>query len=265
MDDIGFLPELFAIPWFLTLYTHVFPMEKIFHLFDRIIVSPPALSLHIGIAILRQLRATLLAASFNESIMLFSETPDADIEQCLQQAFAMARQTPPSIVRRVHDQLSEATSAAASDVDSPVQAENWWEKPISLEDKKAELAPRISLRDYLQLRPMVATVDTRDEEEFSKAHVPNSWNVHVEELDDVEARLREQPRPYIVVVANKGKSGPAFARRLVYKRFNRVVLLHGGIEALRTAQASRSLSLCTCRPVTVEVNDVPLLMCSVRA
>jgi len=92
MDEIGFLPDLFAIPWFLTLYTRifilifmfslyypwsidVFPMDKLLHLFDRILVCPPALSLYIGISILRQLRSTLLAASFNESIMLFSETP----------------------------------------------------------------------------------------------------------------------------------------------------------------------------------------------
>ena len=128
LDDVGFLPELYAIPWFLTLYTRtdhraaagrvavaivpgaggpthptgrveagrpelgcgargadVFPMDKIFHLFDQLLVGPPSLPLYVGIAILRQLRGTLLAAGFNESIMIFSDMPDVDISLCLQQ------------------------------------------------------------------------------------------------------------------------------------------------------------------------------------
>jgi TBC domain-containing protein kinase-like protein len=35
MQNIGFLPDLFAIPWLLTLYSHVFPLDKVFHLWDR--------------------------------------------------------------------------------------------------------------------------------------------------------------------------------------------------------------------------------------
>lgn len=29
--DMDFLPELFAIPWFLTCFAHVLPLHKLFH------------------------------------------------------------------------------------------------------------------------------------------------------------------------------------------------------------------------------------------
>jgi len=60
-------------------------MDKILRLFDHLLVGPPSLPLYVGIAILRQLRGTLLAAGFNESIMIFSDTPDVDISACLAQ------------------------------------------------------------------------------------------------------------------------------------------------------------------------------------
>jgi len=127
----------------------VIPMDKILRLFDQLLVGPPSLPLYVGIAILRQLRGTLLAAGFNESIMIFSDTPDVDISACLAQvrlgthatnmalrrpnrvvlakdrrrcrgpqAMSMARQTPPSIVRRVRDKPPGSADAAAAPGDA---------------------------------------------------------------------------------------------------------------------------------------------------
>ena len=211
---------------------------------------------------------------------------DVDIEQCLFQALAMMRQTPPSIVRRVHDRLSAEASSSSSSFSStssstaasassfalspsaPATAtatadEYWWEKPvkernyffrahrahmniqISLDEKKAELAPRIVLREFLQLRPMIMTVDMRDEDDFAKAHVPNAWNVHVEELDDIENRLREQPWPYIVVIANKGRSGPAVLYiRIIKKRM--LTRRHDRLCSLQESSSTRTLTTCPC-------------------
>ncbi len=115
---------------------------------------------------------------------------------------------------------------------------------------------------------------------FSRAHVPHSWNIHLEELEAAAAMLREEARPYIAVLANRGKTGPAvwsrarpgagltecslaqFARRLVYRHFNRVAVLTGGMDALRTAEACRSMSLCTCRPVEVDLGQLAVPVCS---
>jgi len=75
------------------------------------------------------------------------------------------------------------------------QGQQWWDKPVhhcaensscaatvthfvclvprhnpivqlSLEEKKNELTPRISMPDFLQLRPWATVLDVRDEEEY---------------------------------------------------------------------------------------------------
>ena len=56
LDDIGFHPELYAIPWFLTMFSHVFPLHKIFHLWDTLLLGTSLLPLCIGLAILIQFR-----------------------------------------------------------------------------------------------------------------------------------------------------------------------------------------------------------------
>jgi TBC domain-containing protein kinase-like protein len=38
MHEIGFIPDLFAIPWFLTCFAHVFPLDKIMLIWDSLIL-----------------------------------------------------------------------------------------------------------------------------------------------------------------------------------------------------------------------------------
>lgn len=100
LHDINFVPELFAIPWFLTMFSRkfrfffllfmcdqiyiicdslffsdVFPLHKIFHLWDRLLLGDASYPLFVGLAILQQLRDTLLSSGFNECILLFSDLP----------------------------------------------------------------------------------------------------------------------------------------------------------------------------------------------
>ena len=41
LDGIGFIPDLYAIPWVLTMFSHVFPLHNIFHLWDKVSCSFP--------------------------------------------------------------------------------------------------------------------------------------------------------------------------------------------------------------------------------
>ncbi|KAJ9583279.1 hypothetical protein L9F63_022375, partial [Diploptera punctata] len=75
LSGINFIPELFAIPWFLTMFSHVFPLHKIFHLWDKLLLGDASFPLYVGLAILQQLRDTLLSSGFNECILLFSDLP----------------------------------------------------------------------------------------------------------------------------------------------------------------------------------------------
>ncbi|CAO3573154.1 unnamed protein product [Mortierella alpina] len=107
LDHIRFIPQLYAISWFMTLFTHIFPLDKIYHLWDKILVGPSSLPLFVGIAILQQFRLQLLQSEFNEAIGIFSESfPEMDIEKCIETALAMCRVTPPSTCWLSYDQES---------------------------------------------------------------------------------------------------------------------------------------------------------------
>ncbi|KAK2116080.1 hypothetical protein P7K49_006706 [Saguinus oedipus] len=54
---------------------YVFPLHKIFHLWDTLLLGNSSFPFCIGVAILQQLRDRLLANGFNECILLFSDLP----------------------------------------------------------------------------------------------------------------------------------------------------------------------------------------------
>lgn len=65
--------------YFCTWYADVFPLHKIFHLWDTLLLGNSSFPFCIGVAILQQLRDRLLANGFNECILLFSDLPGKNI------------------------------------------------------------------------------------------------------------------------------------------------------------------------------------------
>ncbi|KAG9285348.1 hypothetical protein G9A89_010823 [Geosiphon pyriformis] len=250
LNKIAFMPDLYAIPWFLTLFTHVFPLDKTYHLWDKLLVGPSSLPLFTGISILRQLREVLLSSEFNECILIFSESfPEVDIEKCIQSALSMCKVTPPSVIYRVHDPNSkphQSNDKKFQLADHPNQ--RWWEQPTPVEVKKSELAPRISLKDLVKLKNYVLVIDIRRDEEFIRGHFPLSFNVNPSQLDHVSSTLKQQKKKYHVVLAKRGDSGPQFATDLVNASFPRVAALAGGIDVMRV-DADEGVPVCACRPV----------------
>uniref|UniRef100_A0A8C4R862 TBC domain-containing protein kinase-like protein n=1 Tax=Eptatretus burgeri TaxID=7764 RepID=A0A8C4R862_EPTBU len=102
LNHIKFIPDLYAIPWFLTMFTHVFPLHKIFHLWDTLLLGNHSFPLCVGVAILQQLRARLLASAFNDCILLFSDLPEVDIERCVRDSTSLFCCTPRSATFRQH-------------------------------------------------------------------------------------------------------------------------------------------------------------------
>lgn len=130
LKSINFVPELFAIPWFLTMFSResyqkyiwlvdtillvarrfhktaaildVFPLHKILHLWDKLLLGDSSFPLLVGLAILKQLRDSLLMSGFNECILLFSDLPEIDIELCVKDSMMMYQNTPASITYRKH-------------------------------------------------------------------------------------------------------------------------------------------------------------------
>ena len=68
-----FLPELYAIPWFLTLFTHILPIDSTLRLWDFLFLHDATMIHFISVAVMRQLRKRLLALDFNDMVLFFSE------------------------------------------------------------------------------------------------------------------------------------------------------------------------------------------------
>lgn len=147
-DSIEFRPDLYAIPWFLTMFAHIFPLAKIFHLWDTLLLGSSSFPLCIGVSILKQLRSILLASDFNECILLFSELPEINIAKCVADSATFFANTPSGCMFRKH-----ATSSSSARLDEAASVEEAYAlmNEIDLEQMRAEMCPRIFGSDILNL------------------------------------------------------------------------------------------------------------------
>ncbi|XP_015119108.1 TBC domain-containing protein kinase-like protein isoform X2 [Diachasma alloeum] len=231
LRSINFVPELFAIPWFLTMFSHVFPLHKILHLWDKLLLGDSSFPLMVGLAILKQLRDSLLVSGFNECILLFSDLPEIDIELCVKDSMAMYQNTPSSITYRKH-QFDQS------------KASNWHEP-----EPGTEKLPRISIKDYIQLfdqskeNSHLLTVDIRNSIQFERGAVPNSINIpftsvqlshtQIDTLGPQAMVLTETNNKIVVIIGPHDQNNTLFADFLIKCGIARVCALQGGIYGLR--------------------------------
>ncbi|XP_046918189.2 LOW QUALITY PROTEIN: TBC domain-containing protein kinase-like protein [Dermatophagoides farinae] len=100
LASLKFVPDLYAISWFLTMFTHILPLYQIFQLWDTLILGNESFPLFIGLAILHQLRDRILDFTFNDCILIFSDLPQIDIDRCVRNSIKFFCSTPKSISRR---------------------------------------------------------------------------------------------------------------------------------------------------------------------
>jgi TBC domain-containing protein kinase-like protein len=53
LSNIGIGPELYAISWLMTLFAHVFSLEKLYYIWDCFLTGPDYMYLFIGIDYLK--------------------------------------------------------------------------------------------------------------------------------------------------------------------------------------------------------------------
>ncbi|XP_004612753.2 TBC domain-containing protein kinase-like protein [Sorex araneus] len=270
LNEIGFIPDLYAIPWFLTMFTHVFPLHKIFHLWDTLLLGNSSFPFCIGVAILQQLRDRLLANGFNECILLFSDLPEIDIERCVRESINLFCWTPKSATYRQHAQPPRpGPDAGAGRSPAPYFSTECPDPPktdlsresISLNDLKSEVSPRISAEDLIDLcelsvtghfktapkktkssKPKLLVVDIRNNEDFIRGHISGSVNVPFSTAVTADGELSTGPHAallpgfrgkVIVVVGHSGPHMAQFAAHLVKMKYPRICILDGGISKLK--------------------------------
>ncbi|KPI91158.1 TBC domain-containing protein kinase-like protein [Papilio xuthus] len=236
LHEINFVPELFAIPWFLTMFSHVFPLHKIVHLWDALLVEGPALPLFMGVGILRQLKDTLLDSGFNECILLFSDLPEIDIGECVKESIEMCRSSPKSISYRRFTNEPE--------VKDPMDIVE-----IPMEVLLSEISPRISMSDFFSLtcQDKCCVVDIRSNLLYEKSCIEGSVNVPYSGVQLGQRDLRAlglnahralrhavTHKNTIVIASAEDETAQLFSDYLVKCNVPRVCILYGGISALQS-------------------------------
>ena len=218
------------------MFSHVFPLHKIFHLWDRLLLGNSSYPLCIGLAILNQLKDQLMEAQFNECILLFSDMPAVDIDAVVSSSMEIFKSTPSSLSWR----QSECERGPPGPLDMT---------PIEIRVLKTEKVGRISGAELLKLTEgssqKAICLDIRPAEEFKLGTLPGAFNVPADSAftengmlashaDTVEA-ARRRGKIIAVVGSCKDKAAVEFAERLLQLQCARLVTLHAGVEVFRSA------------------------------
>lgn len=238
---IGFSPELFAIPWFLTMFSHVFPIQKILNLWDSLLLGSASYPLFIGYSILQQLRSVLLESGFNECILLFSDLPEIDIEKCVKDSMLYYESTPRSVTYRQNEVVDKNEKALFDGLDPPA---------VTIDIITNECCPRISnaeLKVMIQnpiLKTKLLIVDIRYPTLYNESNIPGSLNIHTLDLklekhiDNSLMHKSELSVLYnnkgkiITVVGDNDKKTSEFCSFLLKSGFPKVCSLNGGFRGL---------------------------------
>uniref|UniRef100_A0A8C1U3S0 TBC domain-containing protein kinase-like protein n=1 Tax=Cyprinus carpio TaxID=7962 RepID=A0A8C1U3S0_CYPCA len=256
LNEIGFIPDLYAIPWFLTMFTHVFPLHKIFHLWDTLLLGNSSFPFCIGVAILQQLRDRLLASGFNECILLFSDLPEIDTERCVRESINLFCWTPKSATYRQHAQPNKPDSNSFGKTPSYHSSEyqdltktDLSREPLKLSELKAEVSLRISVEDLIDLCELsgmtISIFDMNVRQRpfcFNACLIPGSINIPYTSTFGPEGELLQCPATstlagyrfrVIVILSSIMKNATTFAAHLVKVNFPQVCVLDGGMNKMK--------------------------------
>ncbi|KAK2720703.1 TBC domain-containing protein kinase-like protein [Artemia franciscana] len=253
LAEVRFVPELYAIPWFLTMFAHVFPLNKIFHLWDTLLLGSASFPLFVGLAILRQLRELLMSSGFNECISYFSNMPEIDMERCLKDSKEMWETTPKSATYRKYEAKKESISVFDANGLSPRtpianEQEDMAVISVPLNELKAEKCLRISAEDLLihLSKNEVLPLDIRQPQDYSRGSLSESINLpfsncfdkSTEEITKIPTEVRATKKIVVVISGGRGHMAACLvASALLKAGVARVCTLHKGIDSLRNSNA----------------------------
>lgn len=228
-------------------------MKKISNVSDfQLLLGNESFPLCVALAILQQLRSRLLEAEFNDCILLFSDLPAVDIEECVNDSIRIFCATPKSLTFRKSSQKSTLGN-------DPLNLSS-----LTVEMQKVDIVPRLSGEELLMLlglrpmkddfenghfiqmqKPKAIAIDVRPKSDYKLGALPDSINIPASNAFDAEGQL--QVKMDILEAAKHKKSKviaivgscqtfeltKQFAENLVKQNYHRVCILHDGIEIFR--------------------------------
>ena len=253
MARIEFNADLYAISWVLTMFAHVFPLHKIAHLWDTLLLGNSSFPLCVAVAILIELRSQILPVDFTGCIRIFNELPQIDMDFVMTKSISIFCHTPRSCTMRRHaGDLKQRSDDAAARLR---------EQLPSVAELKRFSCLQISSHDLIELcrlgggggsvkkptKAVICVVDVRSRDEFQRGCVPGSVNLpYTPPLADEAAATSGGKAPQfppggpfdLVIVVGYSKSPAhedhAYARLLVHDAgMKGVCVLRGGIDVLK--------------------------------
>ncbi|KAL0478824.1 hypothetical protein AKO1_008248 [Acrasis kona] len=231
LRNIGFSAELYAIPWFLTLFAHVLPIEKIFKLWDALLLSSSShhLPMFLAIGMMKQLRGNLLKSDFNTAMTLFQNMQGIDIRRAINDADGLVDKTPKSMLV--------------------------CSRTMSIQSYSDKLCPRLGAKEFDQVVSKVAMIiDVRKYSDYESHHYAMAHHVS-SFLDDprlyTDDVKSQQAIEESIVTAVKCKQGlpivligrddcresckqlERMEKVLVLEQVPYVCVVDGGMEAIR--------------------------------
>lgn len=179
MKEVGYYPELFGIPWFLTLYAHVLSIEKLYKLWDAFILGSPHLPSYFGLAIMKRMKKQLLESDFFGLNKALQQTASIDIIQCIHDADQLLVKTPETILSPpfIFECLTE-------------QQKKERKMSISLKDYKEFIYPRIDEKEFKsKLSHISVIIDVRPNEEYEKEHFHNAMNIDPMNQEQIQSLI----------------------------------------------------------------------------
>ncbi|KRX98408.1 TBC domain-containing protein kinase-like protein [Trichinella pseudospiralis] len=231
----------------------VLPLHKLFHVWDVLLLGGNAFPLCIGAAVLCDMEDRLLHCEFNECIILFSDVPEINVENCLKKALEIYQLAPKTLLyqRRLSAVFVNGKSNCRLDPFS-FTLQVGTQLGLHLEEAdKDDVAPCpeicaeemlfLSERKKNDINNSLIIVDVRDKEDFDHYCIPGSINIpYSSAFEDGNFLLPSMLKNllnkhyYMTVIVGSGSDLKArqFTLLLIGLNYSRICLLHRGIEVL---------------------------------
>jgi hypothetical protein len=186
LDTIGFTPDHYLVPWFMTLFAHVLPMEQLYRCWDMMVQGPSAFPLFIAVAVMISLRDILLARDVTGCMMFFSNVLTIDMDEMMRLSLITLECTPPSFVEAVaqfnthrHGIVGGLAPLPSVILPDAIEPSFFRRSGSSSPDGKLNLLvpPRLSLTEWLIRREYATVVDIRPHTDFAAQSWPGSLNI----------------------------------------------------------------------------------------